>query len=79
MHDNIGKQRQAWLKQFETGIEWMKTHLDEKYHDILEFQGFIAQINTRDNSQGGNPRESGLVDVNGKKITYLSYLGKHLN
>lgn len=68
VHDNIKKQRQAWLKQFQVGIEWIKTHLDEKYHDILEFQGFIAQINTRDDSQGGLPRECGLVDVNGKII-----------
>lgn len=68
VHDNIGKQRKAWLKQFEAGVEWIKTHLDEKYHDILEFQGFLAQINTRDDSQGGNPRERGLVDVNGKII-----------
>lgn len=68
VHDNIGKQRKSWLKQFNAGIEWMKTHLDEKYHDILEFQGFIAQINTRDDSQGGNPKERGLVDVNGNII-----------
>tara|TARA_B100000408_G_scaffold39203_1_gene29697 strand:- start:284 stop:1306 length:1023 start_codon:yes stop_codon:yes gene_type:complete len=68
VHDRIGKQREAWIKQLNKGIEWMKNHLDKRYHNILEFQGFIAQINTPDDTQGGNPRERGLVDVKGKII-----------
>jgi len=45
--------------------------LDKRYHNILEFQGFIAQINTADPTQGGKARERGLVDVNGKIILEL--------
>tara|TARA_R110000772_G_scaffold53575_1_gene122526 strand:- start:59 stop:1126 length:1068 start_codon:yes stop_codon:yes gene_type:complete len=68
VHDKIHTQRKDWLKKFEKSKDWMREHLHVDYHDILEFKGFIAQINTRDESQGGKPRERGLVDVNGKII-----------
>ena len=68
VHDEIKKQREEWIKQFNAGLKWMKTHLAKKYHNILVFTGFLAQISTRDIAQHGRPKERGLVDVNGKII-----------
>ena len=67
-HDKIKKQRKKWLEDFNKSLEWMRKHLAKEFHDIIEFQGFLAQITTADETQGGKPKERGLVDVNGKII-----------
>ena len=38
------------------------------YSNIVEFNGFIAQITTPDPKQGGKPKERGLVDIHGNII-----------
>ena len=67
-HDKIADQRKAFMKDFNKTLDWMRKHLDKKYHDIVVFAGFLAQINTKDKNQDGLPRERGLVDVSGKVI-----------
>lgn len=67
-HKTIQTKRQATMDAFDKAVEWVKSHLDEKYWDIFEVQGFIAQIRDPDPDQGGKPKERGLVDVNGKII-----------
>ena len=43
-------------------------YLDDKYHNMVQFNGFLAQITTADPKQGGLPKERGLVDVDGNII-----------
>ena len=66
VHDNIAQQRKDYLNGYNKTVKWMKKFLHKDYHDIVEFKGFLAQINTADPSQGGLPRERGLVDKTGK-------------
>ena len=61
----IKRARTAFMEQLDKTVEAMKTYLDTNYHDIIEFQGFLAQITTPDPKQGGKPKERGLVDING--------------
>ena len=61
----IKRARDAFMEQLYKTVEAMKTYLDTNYHDIIEFQGFLAQITTPDPKQGGKPKERGLVDING--------------
>lgn len=68
VHDKIKDQRTNWKKAFDKTVEWIKEHLHERYHDMVVFKGFLAQISTKDETQEGKPRERGLVDVNGKII-----------
>tara|TARA_B110000467_G_C18254959_1_gene442768 strand:- start:46 stop:1044 length:999 start_codon:yes stop_codon:yes gene_type:complete len=67
-HDKIGDQRKGFMKDFNKTLDWMRKHLDKKYHNIVEFTGFLAQIDTKDKLQNGLPRERGLVNVSGKII-----------
>ena len=67
-HDKIADQRKAFMKDFNMTLDWMRKHLDKKYHNIVEFTGFLAQINTKDKNRDGLPRERDLVDVSGKII-----------
>ena len=64
----IKRARNKFKEQLDKTIETMKTYLDTNYNDIIEFQGFLAQITTPDPKQGGKPKERGLVDVNGNII-----------
>jgi len=64
----IKRARIIFLKKLDKTIETMKTYLDTNWHDIIEFQGFLAQITTPDSKQGGKPKERGLVDVSGNII-----------
>ena len=66
--DIIKRARKAYVKQIKTSIEDIEKYLASNYHDMVDFQGFLAQILNEDKSQGGKPRERGLVDVNGKII-----------
>ena len=59
-------ERKDYLNGYNKTVKWMKKFLHKDYHDIVEFKGFLAQINTADPSQGGLPRERGLVDKTGK-------------
>lgn len=67
-HDKIEEQRKGFMKDFNKTLDWMRKHLDKKYHNIVEFTGFLAQINTKDKNQDGLPRERDLVNVSGKII-----------
>jgi len=67
-HDNILKQRTKWLKDFNSFLKWMEDKGLGHYSKQIHFKGFIAQITTEDTSQGGKPKDRGLVDVNGKII-----------
>jgi len=67
-HDNILKQRTKWIKDFLTCIRWMEDKGLGHYAKQIHFKGFLAQITTADETQGGNPKERGLVDVNGEII-----------
>jgi len=67
-HSDIETKRKSILESYDKSIKWVKDHMDEKYWDIFEFQGFLAQIRDPDETAGGAPRERGLVDVNGKII-----------
>ena len=64
----IKRARNKFKEQLDKTIETMKTYLDTNYNDIIEFQGFLAQITTPDPKQGGKPKGRGLVDVNGNII-----------
>ena len=64
----IGNQRRAFIKQLDSTIDVMKKFLPVEFHDIVQFNGFLAQITTPDPKQGGKPRERGLVDVKGNII-----------
>ena len=67
-HADIQTKRQVIMDAFDKAVDWVKNHLDKKYWDIFEVQGFIAQIRDPDPDQGGHPKERGLVDVKGKII-----------
>ena len=66
VEDRIAEQREADVVAFNTTTEWMRTHLDSKYHDIVHFKGWHAQIRTPNPDDGGKPLERGIVDKNGK-------------
>jgi len=61
----IKRARNAFMAHLAETIETLRFYLDTKYHDIIDFQGFLAQITTPDPKQGGKPKERGLVDING--------------
>ena len=62
----ISEQRNFYIEEFDTTTQWMKDHLSEKYHNIVQFKGFHAQIRTPNPNDGGKPTERGIVDVDGK-------------
>lgn len=64
----IRKARKLFVEQIDNSIALIKQYLDSKYHDMIEFEGFLAQILVRDKLNGGLPKERGIVDVNGKII-----------
>ncbi len=66
--DKIDKQRKEFVDEFNASVEWMKKHLQPKYHNIVNLAGFHAQIRTRNSKDGGRPKERGIVDVNGNII-----------
>ena len=63
----IKNQRKAFIKQLNDTIALIKKYLPD-YSNIVEFNGFIAQITTPDPKQGGKPKERGLVDIHGNII-----------
>jgi hypothetical protein len=64
----IRKARKLFVEQIDNSIKLIKQYLDPKYHDMIKFEGFLAQILVRDKLNGGLPKERGIVDVNGKII-----------
>lgn len=65
----IKKARKSYLDVLQKTInDVVCRFLEEKYHDMVEFKGFLAQITTEDPEQGGLPKERGLVDINGNII-----------
>lgn len=66
--DKITQQRQEFVDEIEASIAWMRKHLQPKYHNIVNFVGFHAQIRTQNPGDGGQPKERGIVDVNGNII-----------
>lgn len=65
----IKKARKSFLESLEKTIKnVIRKYLDEKYHNMVYFEGFLAQITTEDPEQGGLPKERGLVDVDGNII-----------
>ena len=68
----IKKARKVFINQLENTIEnVVKKYLAKEYHDMVQFKGFIAQITTPDPEQGANPKERGIVDVDGNIIFEL--------
>jgi len=65
VEDRIKQQREADVVAFNSTTEWMKTHLDPKYHGIVHLKGWHAQIRTPNPDDGGKPLERGIVDKNG--------------
>ena len=61
----IKKSRKLFVEQINNSIELIKQYLDPKYHDMIKFEGFLAQILVRDKFNGGLPKEVGLVDEDG--------------
>ena len=66
--ENIKTQRENLEKELESGILWIKNHLQEEYHSIIKLVGFIAQISTKNPLDGGKRKERGIVDINGNII-----------
>ena len=67
-YNKIQKQRQSILDDFNDTVDWIKSHLQPKYHNMVKLVGFHAQIRTPNQNDGGEPLERGIVDVNGKII-----------
>lgn len=67
-HKTIKIKRTRIMEQYESAREWVKEHMNEKYHDMFVVNGFIAQIRDPDPKANGKPLERGLVDVNGNII-----------
>ena len=67
-HDKIDDQRQKWMDDFNTTLDWLRDHGLGKYVENFKVIGFLAQITTDDKSQGGKPKERGLVDIKGNII-----------
>lgn len=67
-YNKIQKQRQSILDDFNDTVDWIKSHLQPKYHNMVKLVGFHAQIRTPNPNDGGEPLERGIVDVNGKII-----------
>jgi|TARA_R110000823_G_scaffold279229_1_gene397535 hypothetical protein len=61
----IKKSRKLFVEQINNSIELIKQYLDPKYHDMIKFEGFLAQILVRDKFNGGLPKEVDLVDEDG--------------
>ena len=72
--NKIKGHRQSILDEFNDTVRWIKTHLQKKYHKMVKFVGFHAQIRTPNLIDDGNPKERGIVDVNGKIIIDLDPL-----
>ena len=67
--ETIQKARKVFEKALNKTIkDVIKKYFDVKYHDMVEFQGFLAQITTPDIKQNGKRKERGLVDVDGNII-----------
>ena len=64
--ERIDKQRESFVADFENISEWVRGHFSPKYHDIVLFKGFHAQIVSANPDDGGRALERGIVDVNGK-------------
>lgn len=65
----IKKARKVFVESLENTIEnVIKKYLGKEFHDMVYFNGFLAQITTPDPEQGGKPKERGLVDVDGRII-----------
>jgi len=68
---NLERDRKNILSTWESSIEWMNKHFDDKYKDIVKFKGFHAQLRTRNQTDGGRPTERGIVDASGEIIIDL--------
>ena len=65
----IKKARKSFLTSLEKTIkDVIHKYFDKKYHDMVYFEGFLAQIKTEDSKQEGLAKERGLVDVDGNII-----------
>ena len=69
--DQIENQRQEFLNDFNNGLQWIKDHLQPKYHNMVQFEGFHAQDRSKNSEDGGLPIERGIVDVKGNIILDL--------
>lgn len=65
-HDHIKEDREAWLNNFNFWLN--SSYISEECRKRIVFKGFISQITTPDPTNGGAPMETGIVDVNGRKI-----------
>ena len=71
--NKIKDQRQAIVDEINDDIAWIKSHLQRKYHKMVKFAGFHAQIRTPNPFDDGKPKERGIVDVDGLIIIDLDY------
>ena len=70
---NIKIQRQDLLKKWNESITWAYNNIKMSkkkyfYKGAIKFIGFHAQIRTNNPDDGGNPKERGIVDVDGNII-----------
>ena len=66
--ETIKKGRKTFVDDIEESQKTIEKYFDKSFHNMIKFEGFLAQIETPDKSQGGKPKERGLVDKNGKII-----------
>ena len=73
-HTNLDEEKIAdQRKKFKGTIEniindVIKSIFKEEYHNMVQFKGFLAQIQSPNPADEGRPMERGLVDVDGKMI-----------
>jgi hypothetical protein len=65
---SIQNARKNFIIHMNNTLDVLKKYFDKRYHDIIDFKGFLAQITTEDPTQEGKPKERGIVDVNGNII-----------
>ena len=61
----LENQRKVFVDDFDKTVKWMKNHLAPKYHNIIQFRGFHAQLATQDPNNGGEALERGIVNKHG--------------
>jgi len=64
----IYNNRKSFIEELNKANQKIRKYLQPKYHNMIEFTGFLAQIGTPDEKQEGKPRERGLVDIDGNII-----------
>lgn len=77
---SLREQRADWLNSFNNTLELLKLFFEYQTGDMpekafpIKFGGFLPQLIDKDPSKGGNPKETMIVDINGKPFDWKELL-----